>query len=322
MRKTVLAAAMLLLLLVAGCGGGNETNNSTLPVATQPAGAGTSPTAGGKFARAVIATSELVVGENRFVMGLLDTATGQPINYVPEVGVQFFKVNNDGTAVKVGDGQVVYHSENLPAGLYVSRFTFAEAGDWGAVITVRPTDSPSYEQRLNFKVVADSTVPIAGEPAPRSKNQTVRDVSNVGEICSAQPPDGMHDMTIEAAVTSGKPTLILFAAPGFCPSFTCGPDLELTQKLKEKYGDKANFIHIEAPNEIQTHAHTGPIDPNHSQEEGHQGVSKPQVQTAQDWGLKSEPWIFLVDKTGIVADRFEGGLTIDEVEPALAKLLQ
>jgi hypothetical protein len=96
----------------------------------------------------------------------------------------------------------------------------------------------------------------------------------------------------------------------------------MTQKLKAKYGDKANFVHIEAPNEIQSHTHTGPVDPNHNQEEGHRGVAKPQVQTAQEWGLKSEPWLFLVDKNGNIADRFEGGLTIQEVEPALVKILE
>jgi hypothetical protein len=318
LRKTLIAAFMLLAtMFLAACG----DQQSTSPVPTQPGSTQGAPTPAGKFARAVIANSELVVGENRFVLGLLDTQTGQPINYVPEVGVQFFKVNADETATKIGDGQVVYHSENLPAGLYVSRFTFAEAGNWGVVVTVKPRDAEAYQQRLNFTVVADSSVPLVGEPAPRSKNQTVHDAA-IDEICSAVPHDDMHEMTIADAVTSGKPTVILIAAPGFCPSFTCGPDLEMTQKLKAKYGDKANFVHIEAPNEIQSHTHTGPVDPNHNQEEGHRGVAKPQVQTAQEWGLKSEPWLFLVDKNGNIADRFEGGLTIQEVEPALVKILE
>src|SRR5688572_20703323 len=250
LRKTLIAAVMLLTtVLLAACG----DQPGSPPAATQPSGQ-LSPTPAGKFARAVIANSELVVGENRFVLGLLDTQTGQPINYVPEVGVQFFKVNSDETATKVGDATVVYHSENLPAGLYVSRFTFAEVGSWGVVVTVKPQDGEPYQQRVDFTVLADSSVPLVGEPAPRSKNQTIHDAS-IDEICSAVPHDDMHSMTIADAVTSGKPTVILIAAPGFCPSFTCGPDLEMTQKLQAKYGDKANFIHIEAPNEIQSHTH-------------------------------------------------------------------
>jgi hypothetical protein len=132
----------------------------------------------------------------------------------------------------------------------------------------------------------------------------------------------MHTMTIADAVASGKPTVILFAAPGFCPSFTCGPDLELMQKLETKYRDKANFIHIESPNALQDHTHTGPLDPAHRQLPGHQGTYKPQVQTANEWGLKTEPWLFFIDENGTIVDRFEGGLTYDEVEPRLAAALK
>jgi hypothetical protein len=49
-------------------------------------------------------------------------------------------------------------------------------------------------------------------------------------------------------------------------------------------------------------------------------VLRPQVATADEWGLKTEPWLFIVDEDGKLASRFEGGLTIDEVEPAVAAL--
>ena len=317
----MLALAALLIMLAAGCG---DDGKGVIPVSTTAPTIAPTTGAGGERAKAVLATSEMVVGDERFVLGLLDPKTGQPINYVPEVNIQFFKVNSDGTATKTSDATPIYRSENLPAGVYVSRTMFSEPGQWGAIVTIKPQGSESYQQKLDFEVLQHGTVPIVGDPAPPSKNQTVRDpdIKSIGEICSAQPPDDMHDMTIADAVKSGKPTVILIAAPGFCPSFTCGPDLEMVQKLKQKYGDKANFIHVEAPNTIQNHTHTGPVDPNHHQEPGHQGVDKPQVKTAEEWGLKSEPWLFFVDKDGKIADRFEGGLTYDEVEPRLAKVLQ
>jgi hypothetical protein len=318
LRGAIVAVAALLLMLAAGCGDSGGTTVSVPSV--QP----TTSAAGTEAAKAVLASSEMVVGENRFVLGLLDAKSGQPIGYVPEVSIQFFKVNNDGTATKTGDAKPIYRSENLPAGVYVSRTTFNEAGKWGALVTITPQGRDPYSQQMEFEVVAHGTVPVVGDKAPLSKNQTIHDpdVKSIGEICSAQPPDDMHEMTIADAVTSGKPTVILIAAPGFCPSFTCGPDLEMVQKLKAKYGAKANFIHIEAPNTIQNHTHTGPVDPNHNQQPGHQGVSKPQVKTAEDWGLKTEPWLFFVDKDGKIADRFEGGLTYDEVEPRLASVLK
>ncbi|HYO49254.1 MAG TPA: hypothetical protein VEW94_05330 [Chloroflexia bacterium] len=312
MRRLFFSIAIISLFLAAGCGG-----ETTAPVATAPP----APTPSG-VAQPVLAVSELVVGPNRFVFGLVDSGTGQPIVDVAQVGLQFFKVNADGTATKVGDADVVYQSKNLPAGLYVARTEFKEPGKWGAILNITRQGKEPYGTRMEFDVLADSTVPMVGEPAPPSKNLTKKDVADISEIDSASPPSDMHDLTIAEAVTSGKPTLVLFAAPGFCPSFTCGPSLEVAQALQAKYGDKVNFIHIEAPNDIQNHTHTGPVDPNHHQQPGHQGVAKPQVETAKEWGLKSEPWIFLVDKEGKIADRFEGGLTLEEVEPAFVKLLQ
>src|SRR4028118_297405 len=94
----------------------------------------------------------------------------------------------------------------------------------------------------------------------------------------SQPHDDMHNMTIAEAAQSGKPTLILFAAPGFCPSFTCGPNLEIAQALEEKYRDKVNFIHIETPNTIQDHRHTLPVEPTHRQNPGHYGILLPDTQ--------------------------------------------
>lgn len=318
-RKLWVLVGIVGLVVLAGCGDGGTGSVST---GTTPVGAVASVTVGPSLAKAVLAASDLVVGENRFVFGLLDSATGQPISYVPQTSIQFFKVNDDGTATKTGDGEVIYRSENLPAGLYIVQTTFDKPGNWGALVTVKPENAEAYSQQMNFAVATDSAIPLPGEAAPLSKNLTVKDGTAIGDICSAQPHDDMHAMTIEEAVKSGKPSIILFAAPGFCPSFTCGPDLELVQKIEEKYRDKANFLHIEAPNEIQNHSHEGPVDENHNQETGHQGVSKPQVEVAREWGLKTEPWLFIVDKDGKVASRFEGGLTLDEVMPAFEKVVQ
>lgn len=320
MKRIMFLLVAMSLSLASGCTGGTGGTGA----AVEPSAAVPSPTPGAaaSLASPVLASSELVVGQERFVFGLLDSNTGQPINDVPEVTIQFFKVHADGKATKTGDATPVYHSKNLPAGVYVVRTSFDEPGDWGLIMTIKRQGQEAYQVKSEFKVLADSTVPMIGESVPPSKNETAKDVADLGEICSAVPQDGMHGLTIAEAVKSDKPTVILIAAPGFCPSFTCGPDLELVQTLQSKYPDKANFIHIEAPNSIQTHTHEGPVDPNHNQQQGHQGVARPQVKTAQEWGLKSEPWLFLVDKGGKVFERFEGGLTLDEVEPQFQKLVQ
>jgi hypothetical protein len=39
-----------------------------------------------------------------------------------------------------------------------------------------------------------------------------------------------------------------------------------------------------------------------------------------EWGLRTEPWTFLVDGAGVIQARYEGGITFAELEPALEQL--
>jgi hypothetical protein len=45
------------------------------------------------------------------------------------------------------------------------------------------------------------------------------------------------------------------------------------------------------------------------------------VKTVDEWHLPSDPWTFIVDKTGIVRDRFEGSAPPEELEPSLKSVL-
>jgi hypothetical protein len=305
-------AIILLLLLAAGCSDAASSPATPPVIEFTPQGAPTSlkvssPTPGGPadnapdLARPDMASSELVVGPERFVFVLISTKTGKPIKDVPVVGIQFLKVHDDGTATKVSDAAVLYHNQNLPIGMFVARTTFTEPGKWGALVTIRRQGQDPYQAKVDFDVLERGAVPKVGEMPPASKNLTKNDVS-LNEICSAKPFDNMHSMTIADAVKSGKPTLILFATPGFCETLTCGPDLDVANALQAKYGDKANFIHIETPSVPQAPQGNGP--------------------TVTEWGLKTEPWIYMLDKAGKIAERFEGGLTLEEVGPEFAKLVQ
>ncbi|MFL5735068.1 MAG: TlpA family protein disulfide reductase [Chloroflexia bacterium] len=298
------------LLLIAGCdSGASGVAGAPASPTAQPtpkllvSSKALTPSVEPDRAVPVIANSEFAVGQERFVFGIVNSRTGQPIKDVPVVGLQFFKVNDDGTATKIGDGEAIYRSENLPAGVFVVRTAFKEPGKWGALFTIRHNGEAPYQVPLNFDVLARGSVPMIGDAAPPSKNVTKKDVKDLKEICSALPHDDMHDLTIADAIKSGKPTIVLFATPGFCESLTCGPDMELTEKIEAKYRDKANFIHIETPAD-------------------HPQAPQAQVPTVQEWGLKSEPWLFLIDKNGKIAERFEGGLTLDEVDPEVQKLFQ
>lgn len=111
MKVTVLLT--IIAGLLAGCG----------------TGAGDNSASSGASAKPILATSELLVGPNRFVFGLVNAKTSAPLADTPDtVDVQLLKVHDNDTATKVGDATAVYRAEGLPAGVFVTRTTFDQAG--------------------------------------------------------------------------------------------------------------------------------------------------------------------------------------------------
>ena len=45
------------------------------------------------------------------------------------------------------------------------------------------------------------------------------------------------------------------------------------------------------------------------------------TQAVIEWGLPNEPWVFVVDRDGIVTERFEGVLDGAELEAALDRVI-
>jgi hypothetical protein len=145
-----------------------------------------------------------------------------------------------------------------------------------------------------------------GAQAPPSDTLTLEDVTDVAEIDTSDPPiPGMHTMSIAQAVKSGKPSVIAFATPAFCLSRVCGPTKEMVDEAYQQYKDKANFVHVE------------PYD----LEKARSGEGLFPVKAATEWGLESEPWVFVVDAKGIVAAKFEGVVSLDELKAVLDPLI-
>jgi hypothetical protein len=254
---------------------------------------------------AVNASSEVARGRNRFTIGLID-ARSQPVT-TGNVHMEFFKLATDGTAEKRADATAVFRSVGgASKGLWVSQASFPETGGWGAQVTL---DQASNEEpkvaRMNFEVRPKFSAPGYDEPAVRSASLTDRDVNgDTSRICSNVPPCAMHSTSIAAALAPGdflKPLIVLFATPALCTSATCAPELEAINQLRSTYAERTNFIHIEI--------YQYPFE------------NLKTAAAVDEWHLPSDPWTFIVDRTGIVRDRFEGAAPLDELEPSLKAVL-
>jgi hypothetical protein len=260
------------------------------------------PRATGAELTAVQATSELAQGRNRFAVGLIDLRN-QPV-VAGNVKLEFFKLLDNGAAQKRADAVAIFRSVGVASkGIWVAPALFPEPGGWGAQVTLENPNEAPRVARMNFEVRPKFSAPGYDQPAVASISPTDRDVNgDTGRICSNVPPCALHSMTIaEALEPRQKPLVLLFATPALCTTATCAPELEAVEQLQAAYAGQANFIHVEI--------YQYPFDGQHL------------VKTVDDWHLPSDPWTFIVDKTGMVRDRFEGAAPIDELEPSLKALL-
>ncbi len=140
--------------------------------------------------------------------------------------------------------------------------------------------------------------PDVGEMAPRVHTPTVADVGgDLSKIDTRVPPDQMHKDDL-AEVLGKEPVVLLFATPQFCQSRVCGPVVDEAEQVHQTDGKGVAFIHMEI--------YKG-NDPSLG--------ARPQVRAFR---LESEPWLFVIDRHGIIRTRIEGAWGIPELEQALS----
>ena len=150
--------------------------------------------------------------------------------------------------------------------------------------------------RVGAMVGGTTAIPGPGDPAPRIHTPTAAEVGgDLAKIDTRKPPDQMHQVDF-AEVLGKQPVVLVFATPAFCQSRVCGPVVDVAQQIADEYKGKATFIHQEV------YVENKPPKIN------------PQLRA---FGLETEPWIFLIDRHGIVRDRIEGAVGVSELEDAM-----
>ena len=286
-RRGVLAAGAVGLL--AACAGAPPTTTA------KPGAIGVPPNKDGWTP--ILPSSDLAVGSNRFLYALLDEKNRPILD--AKIHLRFFDLAKGDTPQAETDP--VFRGQNLGVkGVYVARVDLNSAGDWGVEAQISRPDGSSKTLRTRFQVSPESKTPKIGSPALPTKQALMAGAPDPHLICTNVPACSYHDVTVADALTRKKPILLLFATPGYCSSATCGPDLQTVQSLEPEFGSKVTFVHIEIYQ-----------DPN----------TQTPLPAVTEWRLPSEPWVFLIDKDGKIADKLEGGLTADELKEGLARLV-
>ena len=261
--------------------------------------------------QAIFATPDLGVGRHRVAFALT-SRTG--LIDAPSATVQSFYAPPEDAAAALGEPVQTALALFRPfplveRGLYATSVTFDRPGRWALMATVLGSDGQPKRARLYFDVPERSVAPAPGSAAPPSDSKTAADVDSLSQLTTGSEPDAdLYRVSIADAVESGLPAVIVMASPAFCISAVCGPQVEVLSELKNEFAGQANFIHVDFydnPDEIQGDLSRAVISP-----------------TVREWRLPSPEWTFVIDRRGVIADRFEGFATLEELRQSLLGVLE
>ena len=256
--------------------------------------------------QAIFATPDLGTGEQRVAVVL---TSEKGLVRSPIATLTSYYYPDDAAEGEMRDTAVaLFRPFPLGArGLYAAQMEFDYHGDWGLDIAVLDEDANTLRAKLRFEVPEQTKAPANGAPATASDSKTLA-THSIEELTTGALQDAdLYRISIADAVRSGIPTVIVMASPVFCTNAVCGPQVDVLSELKDKYKDKAHFIHIDFfdnPDEIQGDLTRARVSP-----------------TVLEWNLPSTEWSFVVNSEGIIHLRFEGFAPIEELEDALLEVL-
>ena len=117
------------------------------------------------------------------------------------------------------------------------------------------------------------------------------------------PPDRqLLRYSVADSIAAHNPFVVVFATPRFCTSRTCGPVVDVVDRARRSFARSGiRFIHVEIYKDN---------DP-----------AKGDNKWVRQWRLPTEPWTFIVGRDGRIKAKFEGSLSVRELESAVRRFL-
>jgi hypothetical protein len=247
-------------------------------------------------------------GRNRFGFGVFTVSRGQvadaqvAIYAAPADGgraVGPFPARVESLQVKPRfESQTTKTDPDSAKAVYVSDVNFDRDGNWYGIALFHQGDTYTAALVPTIKVAASTNIPAVGDRPPLIHTPTAATVKgDLSKIDTRSPPDDMHHVDFADALGK-RPIVLLFATPALCQ--VCGPVVDVTEQIKHEMGKGVDFIHME----VYNHNHTS---------DGY----RPQLRA---FGLRSEPWLFVIDRKGIVRTRIEGAFDASELARAVRQI--
>ncbi len=185
--------------------------------------------------------------------------------------------------------------------IYGARIPIPHPGAY-AVLSMTRTPGGLIGAPGEIAVAASSPIPDVGQRPPAIQTDTAATVhGNAALLTTRVPPEQMQSTSFNQ-VLGRRPIALLFSTPELCTSRICGPVTDVTVQLQHQFGTQIVFIHEEV------YVNNQPA----------QGL-RPQLKA---FHLQTEPWLFVINRHGIITTRFEGAFGLNEGRQALGAVLR
>lgn len=278
-----------------------------LTAATAPASAGSPPASPAASPaptlQALMASTQLWVGENDLLLDLLDAAGSRFVDPAPSASLEL--VGPDGVA-----------RETLPlerirlAGtgrhLYRGRGVLDTTGPWTARVSAVTSAGDRLDGATSFQVLDDHGTPALGEAVTPVRTPTIATASVASITSDRDPVPQLYWWSLDDALRARKPILYVIdtARPGVGDA--CGSAMGEARIMRGNFPG-LTVIHAEPfvfgdDDAVVTESGQGPVRI---------------APWAAAWGVTAPPWMFVIAPDGTLVAKFEGVFGTDELLSAL-----
>ena len=234
----------------------------------------------------VLQTTDLVVGDSRVVLSLLDRNEEPRFAGDAKFAARLFEPTEGGIRYRAEialeraeiEGRAYYVGRDAP---------LDHAGDWAVAVTVSRADGTSESSpRVGFPVRATGLRPSVGDDAPGLASPTLEDATVEQLTGAADPEPLLYEGSVAELLEGRQAFLLLFATPERCGGQpTCRRAVEQASRIARE-GDLA-VVHVEPfgrPREAELQRMIDALN--------------------EAWGVRSEPQFWLVDSGGGIVGRW------------------
>jgi hypothetical protein len=185
--------------------------------------------------------------------------------------------------------------------IYAARLPLPRAGTY-TVLALTRTSGGLIGAPGEVAVAASSPIPDVGQRPPAIVTDTAASVKgNTALLTTRHPPEQMAAVSLRQ-VLGKRPVALLFSTPQLCTSRVCGPVTDVAVAEQRAFRNRIAFIHQEVYVDN---------DPT-------KGL-RPQLQA---FHLRTEPWLFAINRHGVIVARLEGAFGTTELRAALQAALR